>query len=842
MGNGSGELSAKAWQSITRDVSPVLDSSESSPSSAQPPYTNLEQECQFGFSNQFDVLDGANDGGVRDGNVSEDDLRYVVEHPEEFGGADSEVVEVAAYYLENGEAFDRLDTGAGQGGADDNVSSEDVALVLSGQRPDPMASSQEAGAFAAAQISAIQRAAGWYGIDAEQASSLVSQVLAGTPLRDPDFAIALGESLAQDSNIDPSTFLALLPQIAYSGELPQASVDAMLEALAPAINEALTALAEAAGTGDFQAVPPYEAALASLVDMATMAGDTGNQVIANAIASSYADGADTFSPGEVISNALYLRLFAGGQALGLAALLPGALEAEGHGEAAAGLSGRIADALVASANGPLEHYVQTLEQYNFAMQMRPAFESEEAFQAALDELMTRELGADWERQIEDATAAVAAQGELALEALTLFTGNDAVTNALLADPGTQLVITVALSSNPALITGEQGQMLLDTFAELGISGVSEPPNPLAAVVAQAYLQANVLGPASAPGITPEQRVALIEQAMKENTSLAQLLGLDPTDAQQLEQYNLLIEQMARIPVDENVVVDPTDGVLQLGSAYGNTVDAIDDLGLPESMTHMLGGVALAFGGLQLIDSVGGVWTDPGLQSGLALLINGADLGISGIELLDTIGRLQISETGAVATASRFLAGVGILMTSVDAIDRLSNGDYVGAGLGVVTAGGLVAGLLGSSLGFGVAAVGQLALVIHDLHRASEYRNRFETDAQRDFLAQSMFGPELAAVLYDTSGGSVSPVPLLLNYLEGEGLNLEQSIAYLQYLREFARYDVVLKGLRDHVHHLLDDSNGDPTDFDATELTAYIEGCDPFGQSVMTPTQWLASQG
>lgn len=157
-------------------------------------FANESQEKMFLFARHFETIDSAR-GGAPDGVVSVDDLEYVVEHPEKFGGADSEVVKTAQYLLDHSELLDHLD-GADDGGhTDGRIWLTDLAVAMAQEQPPAGLTPQQQAAFTSAQIQAVLDAVSAKNYDPEKAAELIGRILAGAPNADPAFAGAVVTAL-----------------------------------------------------------------------------------------------------------------------------------------------------------------------------------------------------------------------------------------------------------------------------------------------------------------------------------------------------------------------------------------------------------------------------------------------------------------------------------------------------------------------------------------------------------------------------------------------------------------------------------------------------------------------
>lgn len=780
----------------------------------------------------FDVYDADADGVV-----TEAELQYVVDHPDEFGGVNDPLVLAAAAAFapvqvgllsdpfdftsvtlpvswRSGErVFDTL--ASGEPGAEDHGIARQDAVLLLVAAPLPQGLDAEAAAgFASDQAAALVVAAnaGWMprGEALAQLDALV-----GTTQWSPESAVELVGDLS-DAGISPERLVGLLDQ-ATQGMTPE-QLDAVLTEVQPRLEQAAQVRHQDRGDDrrqherdyEYGAVATFYAGLASLYGRA---GDAGRNAVVQALVPTIPDG-DL----EGIDDAA-AQLLQSPEHWAFFAELVSELEFAGKTRAVQDLLGVIGDEqLVGPAEGAVAEYADLTEQYYFALQMRPLFADDASFEEAMDVLMTEALGDDWSAQVDQAQAALVAEGRTLLLRLDQF-GHDPDIVALIAnDPNAQFAISMALAADPALIRGEAGVRLLEVFAANGVVGAD---NPLAAIAVDAYLRVNVHQPLTDPSLAPDARAGLVEQAMDHDV-LARVLGAD-SDA-----YAALVADLSRLAAGEGVDVDAGGSSLEASALFLETIDRIDGLGLSPDMNRLLKFGAFGVTALSTGESLDRFLDDPGAGTGFELLIDAADLGVSGAEVMRSHGLLG-GRSALVNAGQRFLFVVGAGVSTLDAFERIGDGDWAGAGLNGVIAGGMVhAAFAGGPAGVGAAAVAQVVLIGYDGWRTAQHNNRFENDAQQAFLAASLLDDDTAAVLHDTSGGAVSPVPFLLRYSEFGGLSVEQSIAYLNSLSTEQ-----LTLVRQASHHTLDELGGDPGAFaasDADDDAAFQAALDESGIS------------
>jgi hypothetical protein len=187
-------------------------------------------------------------------------------------------------------------------------------------------------------------------------------------------------------------------------------------------------------------------------------------------------------------------------------------------------------------------------------------------------------------------------------------------------------------------------------------------------------------------------------------------------------------------------------------------------------------------------------------------------------------------------AGRFVHVLGATMAGADGLNRLGQGDYVGAGLSLAVAGGVTWGALGSSavagpVGFGVAAVATVGLWIFDGIQSSAHNSRFEGQTTSNFLEHANLDADVARELADQSGDGYSVVPLLMRYGELRGMDSQQTVAWINEIDPTR-----LGALRDSLHRTLDEIDGDVARFKATDAN------DAFQVRDTQHRPWFAASG
>ena len=253
----------------------------------------------------------------------------------------------------------------------------------------------------------------------------------------------------------------------------------------------------------------------------------------------------------------------------------------------------------------------------------------------------------------------------------------------------------------------------------------------------------------------------------------------------------------------------------------NTNNALDKLdsslgrNTPFNLAFRTSAVAIV--GTGLVNSIQRYGDDPRLRNAVDVMLESARVGVDGAQLFATLRAWpEGPAVSGLQMAGRFVHVLGATMAGADGLNRLGQGDYLGAGLSLAVAGGVAWGALGSSaaagpVGFGVAAAATLGLWIYDGIRSSAHNSRFEGETTAKFLEQADFDPDAAQALADQSGEGHSVVPLLMRYGELRGMDAQQTVTWINNIEPNR-----LGALRDNLHRTLDEIDGDVARFQATD--------------------------
>ncbi|MDI5984192.1 LysM domain-containing protein [Halomonas sp. M4R5S39] len=467
-----------------------------------------------------------------------------------------------------------------------------------------------------------------------------------------------------------------------------------------------------------------------------------------------------------------------------------------------------------------EDYHEHLDELSFLILNGGAAMTEAQLEAAIDDYI--DSNPDWQEEFGALQEQLADSGAGLLEQIRQLQGlpddiradHQPRIEALLDDPNSQLAISTAFQQRPDLVTGEAGEALVETFAELGITEDA----PLAVNLAGAYLRENVITPAA--GIDPsdpqslEDARAQLDDALRDNPGLADMLGITTSE------LNGIAEAFDDLVPDFTDDFDPQRYEIDVARNLNNTLDKIDGTFRDTPYNRGFRTSALAIVGSGLANAMEAYGEDPSLRNALQVSIETARVGVDGAQLVDAL--LSPAEgsraTHGLKLGGKFVHVLGAGLAGADALVRLNQGDVVGAGLNAAVAGGVGYAVFGTSslagpIGFGIATVATLIQFGRDAYQTAQHNSRFETQTTADFLAHAGFSEEAAEVLIDQSGEGHSVVPLLMSYGELHGLTPEQTVAWVNSIPEGENGTVMLAALRDNLHNTLDEFDGDVTQFD-----------------------------
>lgn len=485
--------------------------------------------------------------------------------------------------------------------------------------------------------------------------------------------------------------------------------------------------------------------------------------------------------------------------------------------------------ILADIDGPItgraEDYYALVETLQFAQQMRPLYGSDEEYQAALDALMSGELGADWQDQIEAAQQALATDGTRLLGQLQQFMALpadhplrpevDRLVQDVLADPVAQAAIGFALRADPTLSQGRSGELLLDLFSTPGLDAGGRA---LAVEFGNSYIGAET-GVALTeldPGDPASVAAFEAQVAGLDDPRLAAILGVEP---------GALGEAVAALADAAPALAGDPDQQAAAQRTLNLALNGIDGFGADDPAGQVFRGLALSASGSAYMNANDLQVDDPRVETLLDSAIDNLEFlkgaNFSAKSLIGVAVNAELIPAGSVVGkyglgnvgAGRLLAAVGIASDTWQAVQSFRDGDPGSGALHLTAAGGTLLGVLAAGtwagpVGWAIAAVSYIGL---GAIAQAQHNNRFETDGMKAFLAASGLSDAAAAELFNTTGDAVSPVPYLLHYAASHGLDPEAAMAWLNGLAESGE----LKFVVEIAHRAIDASGDDGTALPAT---------------------------
>ncbi|EPC00546.1 hypothetical protein L861_06285 [Litchfieldella anticariensis FP35 = DSM 16096] len=465
-----------------------------------------------------------------------------------------------------------------------------------------------------------------------------------------------------------------------------------------------------------------------------------------------------------------------------------------------------------------EAYHEHLEELGYLIGTGSSAMTQEQLEAAIEEYIEAQ-GSEWSEELEGLREQLADSGAGLLQQIQQLQGlpdevradHQERIDGLLNDSNAQLAISTALQEKPELVRGEAGDALIETFNELGITG----DDPLAATLVGAYLNENVLGSAADLDFTDaasmEEARNAIRETLNNNSQLAELMDISTSDLNELAE--LLSGVVPSEPLPGNNEFGRVNGILR---NLNNTLDQIDGKfvrNTPFSTTFRTSAFAIVGSGL--INAGYNFLENPDFRNSAELVTAMSRVGVDSAQLVAAYRSITNADSvHALKTAGKFVHIMGATLASFDAVMRLQEGDYWGAGLNAAAAGGVGIAVMFSStawggpVGFGVATAASLGLYIKE----SMEEPPFETQTTADFLAHAGFSEEAAEILIERSDEGHNAVPLLMRYGELHGLTPEQTVEWVNSIPEGENGSVMLAALRDNLHNALNDLDGDVSQF------------------------------
>ncbi|PRD41741.1 peptidoglycan-binding protein LysM [Phyllobacterium phragmitis] len=279
----------------------------------------------------------------------------------------------------------------------------------------------------------------------------------------------------------------------------------------------------------------------------------------------------------------------------------------------------------------------------------------------------------------------------------------------------------------------------------------------------------------------------------------------------------------------------------LDSHQQNGIRSFSSSTIPGQLLRTIGASASAVG---LMNSAEAAFTTPNVETILKATFDAAGLAQRSIEIgrgLDMIAPDSFAVRyfdGSLRPGTKFLGAVASVFDGVNSIQAFAGGDPLLGGIHAATAaGGLAAtfgaGTIAGPIGLGVVILGVGASMIVEGVREN---NKYETSRSAQFLDTSELSVAASQALIDNSGDGHSPVPLLVEYANEKGFDLDDAAhrtAFTDWLNGMSAEQ--LATLRDNLHHTIDEFGGDATKLEQTATDDYEYTSDIlYNQEVVTP--------
>jgi hypothetical protein len=471
----------------------------------------------------------------------------------------------------------------------------------------------------------------------------------------------------------------------------------------------------------------------------------------------------------------------------------------------------VADQITVFSRGQVasdfESYIKTNEELSWLIANAGPAMSQEELEAAISDYIADHPG--YEEKVAASQAQLANSGEQLTEQLVqlkTLTGSDYLNEEIVgniqdiaAQPGSSAAIQIALQQNPALLTGERGLAVIDTFNATRDIWNAEGGTFIEGMAGQ-YIT-NSLQQSLATLKPHDLRTAAIMQQELKNLSdnrLASALGMNKA---QLDGY---LDELAEIMPGRDARPDRIRDDLRDFRSDLSKADLT--LGAKGALSHV--GQVLSVAGF--LSTAGEFADEPTVINGIETILEGAD-ALSSFPLGGKVGQLLRSPgMGA------FIGGAQSIVGLVNAGIEAKNGDWIGGGITAVGAvgTGLIAApaiasaagatLAGSAyfgpIGFALVAV---SVIGHAQWERIQESNKYMNETTAKFLDHSAFDTDVAWTLYDQSGEGYSTVPLIMAYGEAKGMSREETAEMINNMSPEQ-----LVAFRDVLNHTLDEVNGD----------------------------------
>jgi hypothetical protein len=504
----------------------------------------------------------------------------------------------------------------------------------------------------------------------------------------------------------------------------------------------------------------------------------------------------------------------------------------------------------ASTNAAVDAYSLHMEEMRWLIDNHGATMTPDQLEQAITDYKA-EKGDAWVAEEQRLEAEVVAQGEDLLNQVSQL-GNvpqepaeqKAMVNAeietILNDDKSYLAIQTALRTNPELLDSPA------TLNFLGETGrLTDRGRKLAEEVVTQLVQRDILP--KFENFIPESEAGrlAIRDSLAEfrDGKIAKLIGVTEGDMNKAinaieaslpaagDTQDMIIDKMAKLDQD----------LVKLDSSQPSGVRSFSNSTVPGQLLRMIGAAGSAAG---LYNSARAAGTEPNVENILKATFDGVGLWQRSVEIRSGLGMMDGDSfavrhfDGSVRGGTKLLGVISAVFDGVNSVQAFAQGDPLMGGIhGVTAAGGVIAalgtGTILGPIGLGVVILGVGAsMIVSDVRESNKYDN----ETSERFLAHSGFSPEASQALVDQSGDGYSPVPILLEYADAKGYDMENANhreAFVNWLNAMSPDQ--LATLRDNLHHTIDDFGGDaakleqtaPDDADYTEPSLY-------NQEVVTP--------
>lgn len=526
------------------------------------------------------------------------------------------------------------------------------------------------------------------------------------------------------------------------------------------------------------------------------------------------------------------KAVADGKSPALAIELARQLKADGNDYASSILGDVIEGAkqLQSHAGGDLKDYAGKTEELSWLIKNAGAGMTADQLKKAVADYR-KDKGEDWANDVDKSQRKVVADGK-ALAAIMQQMENlppelrdentprlmDQLHQQMGGDETTQQVMDFAIGKEPSLMKGEQGRAIMDFFSA---SATGNTGRRFMGSLLQSYVSQTVLSSVSDVDPNDPQTITRAKQALHNLETRWTQGGWGKAMGIKDEQLSTVIKDVENsLPHAGDSVHDVTNRLEKLDS----DLDGVKGFGRGTPAGTTFRGLGFAASAVGFVNSMSHKPEDIeqviGSMAATVHLTRDATEFASSLKLLDENGSLARwagAESGAGKLTGKVLGWVGVGLSADNAVRSFAGGDVPAGLLNTAAVGGGAIAMIFADTAWGGPvglAIGVVSAVGLGWYQHVQNANKHENGTTSKFLRTAAndgtgFSPDAAKALADQSGKGYSTVPLLLEYAQDKGYDLDKAAdrkTFYQWVNGMSGEK--LAHVRDWMHHTLDDFDGD----------------------------------